>query len=1157
MRAFGFKPHNNLSGTKIAPPTEKRKPSVLSHSNHPAKRAKTESANTYTYGQFALQDSSPDRTHSTLRLLSTQGSIRSHNGEDKVHKTGVAEMRSIHHFTGDHNKRKRRHRHNKGGRLSMSRGSEESGDPIAEDSDNASPGTTAQWTGHLRQARALDPGDHAFVQPGRKPTQAQTYRRATGNYSADDIDELSPSFHPANNTTPEPNSGSGAKQATQSESLSTRGNIKSSFNQIVKGKKDIGYGGGVPLGACIWQPRFIYRADDYDNSTGEGCYFLRNCEGTGVHQVLGLFSDASDEAQPVLEDWFKLDARKINQVSSNKQHYLARVSLTPCVDKRTGTKLYLDFPGEIHLNRFLDWVRQNTTVTTAGIPDQDLPAEYAHQKQQTEQRASMKAACAAAAAASSSRAHQGPMDIRLMAKKADSRHEPQHNTNKCPPRDRSLFQMIDASQHSITPADSNGDDAARVQQSVQRRSTRQAPARAMDSVTPEPEIERWSETHPEWEKKWRMPLLYQRTTVEKDDIPRLDEDQCLNDNIIGFYLRYLYTELETHRPETARRIYFHNSFFYEKLKAAPRGAKINYQGVKNWTNKVDLFSYDYIVVPVNEHYHWWVAIICNPAKLDPDARQEDLDANSQSHGDADGCISENRGMTEGGEAAEPNVSAGQGHGEIVGGSQLEEPLVVSDIAPHDVDPAAAGGDDERGTARPVINLDEDSGGTATTLKPTTVTNRKGKRKSLARASPKKVNPADPRIITLDSLGSSHSPACTQLKLYLIAEFLDKKNKVVEQEKGIGTRASNLPEQNNFTDCGVYLLKYIAKFLEDPDKFIRAILLKEEPDWDIDSSKTRSEIRDLIFKLHGEYQEEQEKLKRGKITAKQRTKPQGRVDTKSSVPPASSAEAASAVAASSPTHERGRAQRLQSLPASSPTPRTKGVMQLDRREGQTLVDRPKSQQPEVKAKYSGKPKLAEEPVQAPHVDEDLDITPVQGTPRPVSDSHKPKKRPLPSIEIHDEDVVSVTPTQQRPRTNLRRVSPGQEIAVDESDSKAVQFVKASPVVKKRMRSESLAEISPDQSSVKRVQSAKLDSPDLGSSPPTRASDRELARHVVVSPYFGSINTPGVRSSPLLKKTYAARHRKTPSKEKHSVVKKTPSKENPGMTEATSPIDLTDD
>ncbi|PHH87802.1 hypothetical protein CDD83_8388 [Cordyceps sp. RAO-2017] len=124
----------------------------------------------------------------------------------------------------------------------------------------------------------------------------------------------------------------------------------------------------------------------------------------------------------------------------------------------------------------------------------------------------------------------------------------------------------------------------------------------------------WTSQNPEWRNQWQRSLVFpatgkNRTTVDADDIPRLDEGQFLNDNIINFYLRYLQCQLEKERPELLEKVYIFSTFFLEKLRL-PRG-KINYDGVKAWTAKFDLFSYDYIIVPVNEHLHWYLAIICN------------------------------------------------------------------------------------------------------------------------------------------------------------------------------------------------------------------------------------------------------------------------------------------------------------------------------------------------------------------------------------------------------------------------------------------------------------------------------------------------------------------------------------------------------------------
>lgn len=48
-------------------------------------------------------------------------------------------------------------------------------------------------------------------------------------------------------------------------------------------------------------------------------------------------------------------------------------------------------------------------------------------------------------------------------------------------------------------------------------------------------------------------------------------------------------------------VYFFNTHFFPTLTKKVKGQDgINYEGVKSWTKRDDVFSYDYIVVPMHE-----------------------------------------------------------------------------------------------------------------------------------------------------------------------------------------------------------------------------------------------------------------------------------------------------------------------------------------------------------------------------------------------------------------------------------------------------------------------------------------------------------------------------------------------------------------------------
>ena len=345
-------------------------------------------------------------------------------------------------------------------------------------------------------------------------------------------------------------------------------------------------------------------------------------------------------------------------------------------------------------------------------------------------------------------------------------------------------------------------------------------------------VRRWSDENRDWVQGWNTPLILRRTTVDKEDIPRLDEGQCLNDNLIGYGLRYLFDVFGRRTKDLHERVYLHNSFFYEKLKAGRTA--INYDGVKNWTAKVDLLSYDYIIVPVNEHYHWWVAIICNPGKLDPASKRVPDDTRDPGHsmeGKANGASSDIE-MTD---ATEKRP---------VGSPRDRIEPIKSDL----------------------VDLVSDNKNVSIDLTSTS----RPKQNKKPKPSPRTYSPDDPRIITLDSLGSTHPQAISHLKKYLFAEFEHKRNTVItESPAPLGMRAINIPEQDNLCDCGVYLLGYIQEFVKDPDQFIRTLLRKESPDWKFDPSELRNLWRETIFeerKQHSKPQRPKTKLEASAATS---------------------------------------------------------------------------------------------------------------------------------------------------------------------------------------------------------------------------------------------------------------------------------------------------
>lgn len=129
-----------------------------------------------------------------------------------------------------------------------------------------------------------------------------------------------------------------------------------------------------------------------------------------------------------------------------------------------------------------------------------------------------------------------------------------------------------------------------------------------------------------------------------------------------------------------------------------------------------------------------------------------------------------------------------------------------------------------------------------------------KKKSKRKFTAPRKDPTKPVIMILDSLCQPHSNATRALREWLQAEGLEKRGMTVEiDNKGHYPKSANIPMQNNFSDCGLYVLGYAEKFFRNPDGFKTELLANEmsaEKDWpDMQPSKMREALRKLIYKLY--------------------------------------------------------------------------------------------------------------------------------------------------------------------------------------------------------------------------------------------------------------------------------------------------------------------
>ncbi|OJJ83185.1 uncharacterized protein ASPGLDRAFT_466781 [Aspergillus glaucus CBS 516.65] len=402
--------------------------------------------------------------------------------------------------------------------------------------------------------------------------------------------------------------------------------------------------------------------------------------------------------------------------------------------------------------------------------------------------------------------------------------------------------------------------------------------------------------------KWEKPLLYPRfgkkkAEVDAQDRERLRSDEFLNDNLIGFYMRFLEDHLERTNKDAAKRVYFFNSYFYATLTNNPKNRRVvNYESVQKWTRSVDIFSYDYIVVPINESAHWYVAVICNLPNL-----QRILKKSSEADKPPSNDSQEPASQPEGEVQAVPDTPVSSQ--EVAQGQWgLEEQKANPEPAKEETarqSMAAMTLHDKTETndrgAQEIPASDEDwpekaenpntspvkftsppktrSGAQQTSEdapKPTAPSqkSKKSKKKSRGPRNARDArDPLDPVIITFDSLNLARSPTIRNLRQYLSEEAQSKKGIDVDTTLVGGLRARSIPLQSNYSDCGLYLLAYVEKFVQDPDGFVSKLLrgeMDERTDWPpLSSGALRQRLRRFLDDLY----DEQEQLSRGELGEK--------------------------------------------------------------------------------------------------------------------------------------------------------------------------------------------------------------------------------------------------------------------------------------------------
>ncbi|KAM9299782.1 sentrin-specific protease 7 isoform 3-T4 [Morus bassanus] len=306
--------------------------------------------------------------------------------------------------------------------------------------------------------------------------------------------------------------------------------------------------------------------------------------------------------------------------------------------------------------------------------------------------------------------------------------------------------------------------------------------------------------------------------VTREDLECLEYGEFLNDVIIDFYLKYLL--LEKVSKQLADRTHIFSSFFYKCLTRTEKNsegdlkvsvAQRRHRRVRTWTRHINIFSKDYIFVPVNEESHWYIAVICFPW-LEEAVYEECPHQNSLYR--------------------QPQQSSLRSESE---NSRTESVLAFRGNCKNEEEMAAN---------RSLFSKDGSEIAASASVLDSGIS-------KISLSNSKSHICKRPCILILDSLKAGSVQKTVQvLREYLEVEWEAKRktHRVFDKSTMIDL-CPRVPKQDNSSDCGVYLLQYVESFLENPIvNFEQPLQLENWFPRQLIRSK-REEIRDLILQLH--------------------------------------------------------------------------------------------------------------------------------------------------------------------------------------------------------------------------------------------------------------------------------------------------------------------
>lgn len=86
----------------------------------------------------------------------------------------------------------------------------------------------------------------------------------------------------------------------------------------------------------------------------------------------------------------------------------------------------------------------------------------------------------------------------------------------------------------------------------------------------------------------------------------LDDGEFLNDTIIDFFLLYFERE-KVWKKAASEHFHVYTTFFYTKLQQEKGDLCAS---VQRWTKLPSIFDKKFLLIPINQHLHWTLAVVC-------------------------------------------------------------------------------------------------------------------------------------------------------------------------------------------------------------------------------------------------------------------------------------------------------------------------------------------------------------------------------------------------------------------------------------------------------------------------------------------------------------------------------------------------------------------